>query len=540
MKVNEEFVSIQGEISIGRLSYFIRLAGCNLQCGFCFGIRAGRRIPKIVLSNKSNKKIIDVKVGDKLLTLDKNHKLVETKVKKLIKRDVNEWFQITINNKIYFVTPEHPFFTTKGIKNASELKIGDEIYNITSTEKMSFMGKKYNCMYSREVVKKSINNTDYKKQGLAISKTIRKKQKDGIYVSSWYKLTSEDKNKLRQLLSERMLGENNPNYIKNYKYRNFVTLKKLCNSGKINICKDCGKEKKLLVHHIDENYENDSLENLTTICYSCHNKIHKRGYNFWKNNNRNDNKILSEDKLSIMNDVLAIQHNGAKVQKIKYFNRNDTKYFNSTRPKPLTVYNLSCEPYNTYLIDNMWVHNCDTKHARDAGVETSIDEIVEKAHNFPTVVITGGEPMLQREDVAKLITKLKKKNPSIRVEIETNGTIQPTGIKSVENVFFNVSVKLKNSGNEFKDRINKRVINWFNEVGANFKFVVENQDDIDEVTLLVQDMGIQKGQVFLMPEGCSRDEQWEKTERVISLAKINGYNFTPRFHILMWDLERGK
>ena len=183
---------------------------------------------------------------------------------------------------------------------------------------------------------------------------------------------------------------------------------------------------------------------------------------------------------------------------------------------------------------------CDSKHAWDAGVETKVDELVTRAENFPMVVITGGEPMLQREEVAKLVNKLKKKNPSIRIEIETNGTIQPTGINKIDNVFFNVSVKLKNSDNEFSKRINRRVISWYNDVGANFKFVVDNQDDIDEVSLLVQDMGIKKGQVFLMPEGCDRDTQWKKTEKIITLAKNAGFNFSPRFHVLLWDTERGK
>ena len=36
LRVNEKFLSIQGESThAGRLCYFIRLAGCNLQCSYC-------------------------------------------------------------------------------------------------------------------------------------------------------------------------------------------------------------------------------------------------------------------------------------------------------------------------------------------------------------------------------------------------------------------------------------------------------------------------------------------------------------------------
>ena len=35
MKVNETFASFQGEISVGRFAYFIRLGSCNLNCHWC-------------------------------------------------------------------------------------------------------------------------------------------------------------------------------------------------------------------------------------------------------------------------------------------------------------------------------------------------------------------------------------------------------------------------------------------------------------------------------------------------------------------------
>ena len=77
-------------------------------------------------------------------------------------------------------------------------------------------------------------------------------------------------------------------------------------------------------------------------------------------------------------------------------------------------------------------------------------------------------------------------------------------------------------------------------MGAYFKFVVSNEDDIDEVNMIVNDIGIKKSQVYLMPLGAEPKEQLENMDKIIKLAKIHGYNFSPRFHVLLWGNVKGK
>jgi len=57
--------------------------------------------------------------------------------------------------------------------------------------------------------------------------------------------------------------------------------------------------------------------------------------------------------------------------------------------------------------------------------------------------------------------------------------------------------------------------------------------------MLVNEFGISKRQVFLMPEGKTKEEQLNKMEMVAKYAKVNGYNISPRLHVLIYDNKRG-
>jgi 5-methylcytosine-specific restriction endonuclease McrA len=73
------------------------------------------------------------------------------------------------------------------------------------------------------------------------------------------------------------LGKKNPNY-KNgnsYSYQRTIYIPLI--QTLVQKCSLCGKTKKLVTHHIDFNYKNNILNNLTIVCRSCHNKIHKKG-----------------------------------------------------------------------------------------------------------------------------------------------------------------------------------------------------------------------------------------------------------------------
>ena len=83
----------------------------------------------------------------------------------------------------------------------------------------------------------------------------------------------------------------------------------------------------------------------------------------------------------------------------------------------LTGCNLRC----------MW---CDTPQASDPknGTEKSVDEVIKEieSYDIKSVCITGGEPMLQPEELRVLVKKLKNRN--YFVILETNGTLYDSKI----------------------------------------------------------------------------------------------------------------
>lgn len=84
---------------------------------------------------------------------------------------------------------------------------------------------------------------------------------------------------------------------------------------------------------------------------------------------------------------------------------------------------------------------CDTKNSQNPKNGTVMDvesaSKLVRSYGYKTVVITGGEPLLQHDSLNILCKRLKKAGHSIMVE--TNGTIEP-GIKEVD--FWVVDYKL--------------------------------------------------------------------------------------------------
>ena len=191
---------------------------------------------------------------------------------------------------------------------------------------------------------------------------------------------------------------------------------------------------------------------------------------------------------------------------------------------------------------------CDTKYTWDwknfdydtEVHEMSIDEILQKLENFTAnnIVITGGEPLMQQEELISLILSFPKK---FFIEIETNGTILPLDelVSLIDQ--WNVSPKTSNSNNLLEQCEIVNCYNFFkNNLKTFFKFVIENESDILEINELVKKYNIDKSKIILMPQATTKDDLVSKESLIQDLCEKNGFRYTSRLHVLKWGNARGR
>ncbi len=191
---------------------------------------------------------------------------------------------------------------------------------------------------------------------------------------------------------------------------------------------------------------------------------------------------------------------------------------------------------------------CDTKYTWDwenydfqkEVNEMTIDEIKGAILDLEInhLVITGGEPLLQQDDLADLLSFLK---PNFYVEIETNCTILPNKMLTDLVDQWNVSPKTENSGNPLELYENNECYYFFaNQENCFFKYVVENEADIPEIKKFVTKYKIPEKRVQLMTQASTKEEIRIREKSISELAKSNNFTFSPRLHVAMWGSQRGK
>ena len=169
------------------------------------------------------------------------------------------------------------------------------------------------------------------------------------------------------------------------------------------------------------------------------------------------------------------------------------------------------------------------------------------------LVVTGGSPMLQQEQVVALLAQLMQEIGWFFVEIENEASIpiRPNKNYSYKSLVdfvshWNLSPKLSNSGIARNVRYNLEALDQFRFLDRNkvtFKFVVgdDPEQDWDEIyTDFILPNYATYDQIMLMPKGCSQAElTTEVKERTIELAVKEGVRYGGRLHIDIWDKKTG-
>ena len=198
--------------------------------------------------------------------------------------------------------------------------------------------------------------------------------------------------------------------------------------------------------------------------------------------------------------------------------------------------------------------SCDSYYASDIAFRDCWDKyesskpLIEKINSFlpnykVNIVITGGEPLLywDDEEFQKLLYYYISNDYSIT--IETNGSI-PIRFNHLwqKKILFSISVKLSNSKEPLKKRVNKKaltnIINYTKE--SYLKFVLD-KDFLSTASKEIKDIisNIPKCDIYIMPLGDTIDILNQNSEDIIQFALNNNFKYSDRLHIRLWNNKRG-
>ncbi len=197
--------------------------------------------------------------------------------------------------------------------------------------------------------------------------------------------------------------------------------------------------------------------------------------------------------------------------------------------------NLSCPGFSEKGCDSFYA--VDRKYKKE-WQSLSIEEIKKEIKQYlkfnPDLVITGGEPGLYFDRLYPLVEWFDG-----LVTIETNATIYPDFDKypKYKKVAFAMSVKLSNSGEEYKKRVKKESIKNISQNAKKsfFKFVID-RDLKNEIEKIIQDYNLP---VYCMPLGENKEELEINAPFVFDFCLKNGYRYSDRIHIRLFGKKRG-
>jgi 7-carboxy-7-deazaguanine synthase len=188
---------------------------------------------------------------------------------------------------------------------------------------------------------------------------------------------------------------------------------------------------------------------------------------------------------------------------------------------------------------------CDTPYTswQPEGRRLHVAEIVghAAASSCRHVVVTGGEPLLQRE-IGTLTAALGAAGHHITVE--TAGTVAPAFTCDL----LSVSPKTGNSDSSGTWRERHRAVRADLEPLAalvtahpehQLKFVVQGEPDLDEILPLVARVNVRRERVLLMPEGRTAAEVAARAPAVARLCLLHGLRFSARLQLDLFGPGRG-
>ncbi len=220
--------------------------------------------------------------------------------------------------------------------------------------------------------------------------------------------------------------------------------------------------------------------------------------------------------------------------------------------------NMKCPGFATAVKtpDGNEVIGCDTAYAVFSKEFKSTWQKIESAQELidivtsyqlkykADIVLTGGEPLIYANEaiLVEFLQDLVQKGHEIT--FETNGSM-PVDFKTYP-VYsycrFALSVKLECSGETKELRLDFPVLQNIidNAKDSFYKFTLPTKQ-LDSVAKEIEDIVTQSARIdtYCMPMSDSRKNLEERCENVIEFCKEQGFIYSDRLHIRIWDEIQG-
>ncbi len=451
--VTSMFRTLQGEAPFtGHPAVFLRTAGCNYgkknpYCNFCFPA------DKVISTPQGLRALRDLKPGDLLFTLDDKFNLTTTTIKKTLTRErtQDQMVQVTyeaasrfggkVKRKTIVCTEDHPFHVKgKGFVPARDLALDDVIYHVKSNQIMSLMKKLNNPMHDPETSKrvhdnlrkqrkegkfKAYKRTKWHRKNLSELRKIQNPMHSPSSVLKMLMTKDYKKSKLEEMVEE-ILGIVSPvkfKYTGNSKKRRHIL-----GNAELGYARPDFRKGNKVIEVYDETFDYPHEGKRTVDNYEKPlRKFYKKlGFSVLFISQRTFGGRFSKSPAAVAKVGVKVNKfltNGARVVGLEYVGNKQWSSQNLTSRNTLEVVNFSCYPHNTFIIDGLHVHNCDTAFQFAMGKKLHFSELSEQLAALykpgDILVITGGEPTLQHA----LIDWIQyDSTPWEEVQFETNGT----------------------------------------------------------------------------------------------------------------------
>jgi len=206
---------------------------------------------------------------------------------------------------------------------------------------------------------------------------------------------------------------------------------------------------------------------------------------------------------------------------------------------------FGCDSY--YSVDKSFKKEWDVITEYEELVEridATIPDFGKNSLTKPDIVFTGGEPLIYWKDEVFQRTISHYVSRGHKITIETNGALDINFTREYQKeIMFSTSVKLSNSGELEHKRINIDNLTNIVEMSPKsyLKFVCSKaswEQDFKEIQEILKAIPVYMD-VYLMPLGDTNETLQENAKFVMEKCIDNGFKYSDRIHIRIWNNQAG-